>query len=347
MNDKSIVPVDQAGTVQQAQPAQSLSLFDRIADPMKAIEQMGIFIADSGMFGKMNQNQGKVLAWHCLTKKKDPFEFKREYHILEDGKITKRADSMAADFIRRGGKIKWLSDLNDDKIAKAKFITRDHDEYIWQFSIEDADGYSKNQEGYLKKNWRDSTPDMLRARLISKSIRILDPEVNAGVYTPEELRDNMTEPVIPSSTGLFDQVPPSTTPPPMAPVQTTAEVVDTKQTPAQPKEAAQPVQQALPLQPSKPPQAPAAPPPKELTSKEMFNVVFERFKGYPSSSVDAFFKAKAWLGPDQCLMDLSAEHSKRAYGSLDQLVTFYKAWAMKRENDRLAAEKKAKEGGAK
>jgi len=102
MNDKAIVLADQAGQVQPAPSGQSLSLFDKIADPMKAIAEMGVFIAQSGMFGKMNENQGKVLAWHCLTKKKDPFDFKREYHILEDGQITKRADAMAADFIRRG-----------------------------------------------------------------------------------------------------------------------------------------------------------------------------------------------------------------------------------------------------
>jgi hypothetical protein len=343
MNDKSIVPVDQAGAVPQAQPAQSLSLFDKIADPIKAIEQLGVFIAESSMFGKMNQNQGKVLAWHCLTKKKDPFEFKREYHILEDGQITKRADAMAADFIRRGGKIKWLSDLNDDKIAKATFTTRDHDEYTWQFAIEDAEGYTKNREGYLKKNWRDSAPDMLRARLISKSIRILDPEVNAGVYTPEELRDSAAMPLPPSPTGLFDRQPAAETT-----TSTTAEVIDTKLVATTVKEVAQPEQQALPLQPSKPAQTQAAPAAKkELTQKEKFDAVFARFKDFNSASVDAFFVAKAWIKPGQSLMDLTGEFVDRAHKSIDQLVVFYKAWEKKRESDRLAAEKKAKEGGAK
>jgi hypothetical protein len=350
MNDKAIVPADQAGQApQQFQTGQSLSLFDKIADPMKAIEQMGVFIAESGMFGKMNQNQGKVLAWHCLTKKKDPFEFKREYHILEDGQITKRADAMAADFIRRGGKIKWISDLNADDKAEATFFTRDGDAYTWSFSIKDAKGYSETRDGYLKKNWRDSTPDMLRARLISKSIRILDPEVNAGVYTPEELRDNMTVPVTPSPTGLFDQTAQTIdqiAPELAAPIQTTAEVVGTTPALAQPKMEEKPPiidqsgQAALNLLPTT--QSPAASK-KELTVKEMFDVVIDRFKAFPSTSVDAFFVRKLWLMSGQCLMDLNEEHTKRAYKTLDQIIPIYKAWAKQQED----AAKKPPEGAVK
>jgi hypothetical protein len=346
MNDKAIVPVDQTGQVQPMPSGQSLSLFDKIADPMKAIEQMGVFIAQSGMFGKMNENQGKVLAWHCLTKKKDPFEFQREFHILEDGKITKRADAMAADFIRRGGKIKWLSDLNDDKEAKATFVTRDGDSYTWSFSINDAKGYSETREGYLKKNWRDSMPDMLRARLISKSIRILDPEVNAGVYTPEELRDNLTVPVTPSPTGLFDQSPQATQPPTAAaPIQTIDEVVASAQ--AAIKDLAQPVQQALPLSPSTiPPQALDKPAiPQQLTIKEMHEAVIAKFKGYNSTSVDLFFTRKVWIKPGQCIMDLDNDHIKRAYDSINHLIAFYITWAAAEEKKaKVEADRKAKEG---
>jgi len=158
--------------------------------------------------------------------------------------------------------------------------------------------------------------------------------------------------VIPSATGLFDQVPPSATSVPAAPVQTTAEVVDTKPALAQPKEAAQPVQQALPLQPSKPVQAPAVPPQKkELTSKQKFDVVrlaFEAIENVSAVMVDKFFTQKKWLNPGQCLMELSTENIERAHKTLDQLIPIYKAWAKQQEAAaKQAAEKKVAEGGAK
>jgi hypothetical protein len=294
----------------------------------------------------MNENQGKVLAWHCLTQKKDPFQFKREFHILEDGQITKRADAMAADFIRRGGKIKWLSDLNDGDEAKAEFKNRDGDTYVWSFSFKDAEGYAYGREG-IKRNWKASKPDMLRARLLSKSIRILDPEVNAGVYTPEELRDNEISQVAPSSTGLFDRPPVASTAQTTnegvsAPVQTVAEVVNTA--PAQAKEAAQPAQTTLPLQAAAP-VSPAPAKPTEKTREEMLKVFENKFKDIPSPQVDAFFVQKTWLKPGQCLIELSDDYMKRLFKTINQIVPLCKAWIMQKEKARIA--KEAKEGGAK
>jgi hypothetical protein len=184
-------------TVPAIAPEKSLTFYERFADPMQAVTAFGQMLAQSQMFGALTPAQGNVLAWHLFTKKKDPFEFLREYHILGDGKITKRADAMTADFLRRGGKIKLLSDLMDAKEAKAEF-QKDGNSYTWSFKVEDANGWrygGKGGDRYLKTNWANSTPDMLRARLFSKAIRILDPEINTGLYTPEEVTDGLAEPV--------------------------------------------------------------------------------------------------------------------------------------------------------
>jgi hypothetical protein len=326
MNEKALVPAETGQSQQIQQPTQqSTSLFQRFADPMKAIEQMGAFISESGMFGKMNKQQGSVLAWHCLTKNKDPFEFKREFHILEDGQITKRSDSMAADFIRHGGKIKWISDLNDDQEAKATFITRDGDSYTWAFSMKDAKGYSDTRDGFLKKNWRDSTPDMLRARLLSKSIRILDPEVNAGVYTPEELRESQAAQLPPAATGLFDRQTqpdaPQTTQTD-GPVQTTATVIDSK-----------PVNPQTPQETNKPEPQPKTQPekPKELSPKEMLDEIIEKFKGFNSVTVDRFFQLKKWLPEGSALSDLDEAHIRRLHKTIDQIIPIYRAWEKQQE----------------
>lgn len=336
MNEKAIVPVDQAGAIQVRNQTE-ISFYDRIANPIEAVVTFGRFISESGICGKANQNMGNVIAWHCITKKINPIDFTREYHVLEDGKISKRADAMLAEFKRRGGKWKWLSDLGDDKKASAEITSSDGDKYTWSFTIEDAEGYMHGKYG-IKDNWRNSTPDMLRARLISKTIRAIDPEVNAGVYTPEELKANVVE-ITPSQTGLFDRAPDA---PADAPIQTTAEVVNPP--PAAPKEAEQPTQQTMPLTaPSK------SAAPKELSSKKKFDVVLAAFvaTGIPATTIDKFFIQKKWLVPGQCLMDLSKENIDRAHKTIDQLIPLFKAWNKQQLELAAQAAKNAQEGASK
>lgn len=337
--NKALAPV-QAGVV-QAQPAQAISFYDKIADPVQAIVTFGKFISQSGLCGKMNEQQGNVIAWHCITKKIDPIDFTREYHVLSDGKLSRRADAMLSEFMRRGGKVKWISDLNDDKEAKAEFSDRDGNKYSWSFAIEDAKGYMQGHNG-VKDNWKNSAPDMLRARLISKAVRALDPEVNQGVYTPEELRDAAPERPEISPTGLFDRSDAAGAPqtaPKSTPAETTAEVVDTKQPTAQ--TATAPKSEAAQPAPTKP-QDPAGK--KDLTPVEMFAVIKSKFEAFGNpSAVDGILRAKKWIEPAECLMDLDVVHTKLVYDSIDKIIAALPGWIKQQE----ARTKLAANGGAK
>ena len=55
------------------------------------------------------------------------------------------------------------------------------------YTIEEA-----RKAGYLSKdNWQNSGPDMLRARAASKLARAVFPDIILGMYTPDEIRDDI------------------------------------------------------------------------------------------------------------------------------------------------------------
>ncbi len=164
--------------------ANEIAVYDRVQNPMEFVEKMGTSMAQSGMFGCKNVQQGMVLAMACLTEKKNPIELARTYHII-DGQLSMRADAMLAEFRNRGGKCRWLNIGDDGQEARAIF-TFDEQELEVAFTIGDA---RKMELVRQKSNWVKNPGAMLRARCTSKAVRILAPEIVAGVYAPEELGD--------------------------------------------------------------------------------------------------------------------------------------------------------------
>lgn len=170
----------------------SLSTYDKVNDPMAAAEQLGVWIAKSGMFGCERPEQGAILAMQCIVERKAPLELAKHYHII-GGRLSLRADAMLALYRERGGKVQWQQfDANG---AKARWIY-DGNDIIMEYTTEDA-----KQAGLLParagSGWAKFPAEMMRARLISKAVRMLAPEVCTGAYTPEEIAD-------------FDQPKPST-----------------------------------------------------------------------------------------------------------------------------------------
>ena len=162
----------------------SAEMYSKIADPITAIEKMGEWIAASGMLGCTKVEQGKLIAWQCAAEKKTPFDFKREYHII-NGSLSMRSDAMLAGYRARGGKVLWKQ--FDSKAAVA----------VWKYDGNECEiGFTENDAkiaGLLPakpgSGWAKDPSAMLRARCISKAIRMLAPEVVAGIYTPEETED--------------------------------------------------------------------------------------------------------------------------------------------------------------
>lgn len=173
---KQIVPVDK-----------TFSLVPVVKN-VQDLLSLGKMFELSGMFGCNQQGQGTVLVMTCLSEGISPLRFTQTYHII-DGKISMRADAMLAKFVQRGGKYKIIE--RSETRAAAKF-EKDGNVLDAEFTIEEAQkrhltiSKTKNKE---KDSWLYNPKQMLWARLVSDNVRTLDPGVNHGTYTPEEVSD--------------------------------------------------------------------------------------------------------------------------------------------------------------
>lgn len=183
---KSIVP-------QLIQENNQPSIYSKIQDPLVAIREMGEMIASSGMFGCTKAEQGMVLAMQCLAENKAPLELAKTYHIL-DGKLSMRADAMLGRFLATGGEVQWVR--RDNEVVEALWSYGKSKDVPIKCTIEDmkSNGVAMDKSGkYLKTNWQRHPRQMLTARVISEAVRLLAPQLVAGVYTPEEVQDFVSE----------------------------------------------------------------------------------------------------------------------------------------------------------
>jgi hypothetical protein len=182
--------------------------YSRIGTSLEAVKELGSWIARSGAFNCQKDEQGNMIALECLATRKTPFDFKREFHLV-NGSLTMRSDAMLAGYRTRGGKVIWKQFDSNAAIAIWKY---DGNECEIGFTTEDA-----KQAGLLPakpgSGWQKDPSAMLRARCISKAIRMLAPEVVAGVYATEEAADFATPstPAQPTPTRQTVNVTPEST----------------------------------------------------------------------------------------------------------------------------------------
>lgn len=155
------------------------AVYRRMDNPMEAIKEMGQMFASSGMFGCTKLEQGQVLALACLIEGKSPFELMRNYHII-GGNLTMKSVAVLAEFMKTGGNVVWHSALSDGEQASATFVMGGNELPKATYTIADA-----QREGLVtgpnKHNWNARPADMLRARLITKAVRMLAPSVIMGI----------------------------------------------------------------------------------------------------------------------------------------------------------------------
>jgi hypothetical protein len=124
-------------------------------------------------------------------------DYQRRYHTIA-GKPTMRADAMLAEFRSEfGGKYK-IVECSKDRAA-IELWDKDGNHTEWEFTREQAwksrwpwrDLDKPRKEDNLKDNWStdEDFENQLWSRLISKSLRRVQPELVAGCYTPEEMHD--------------------------------------------------------------------------------------------------------------------------------------------------------------
>lgn len=163
-------------------------IYAKIENPMTAIAELGNMFHKSGIMGVATPGDGAVVALTCMCEGITPLEFAKTYHII-NGRPSMRADMMHAKFRGAGGKVTWINMGDDGKAAEATFEFDGQSAQI-KYTIEDAKNVVGDKLDKPDSNWKKDRGAMLRARLITKAIRILAPELIAGVYTPEELEDS-------------------------------------------------------------------------------------------------------------------------------------------------------------
>lgn len=281
------------------------TIFSQVGDPIKAAVTLGDMFKESGLFGIKERAQGHVLALACLTEGMSPFQLMRRFHIVE-GRLTQRADAMLAEFKAAGGRVRWIQ--WDDEAAKAEFEYQgDKLENIFSWEMAKAAKYPFTKEGNIKANWSASRPDMLRARLITKTLRMLAPDIVAGIYTPEELDDDR----LPS----VERVPETPTPPLFDPAKEikpeSAKPVAETATPVSPAPEAP---AAAEPPPSAPESAPASDPAPEFVGAEgeVFSsqvlADLSQFEAAANCYLSEFLK---WIKPGWTFRELGEVHQKR------------------------------------
>jgi hypothetical protein len=168
-------------------------MYDRIENPIQAIEKMGEWISKSGLFGCDKLEQGMVLAMTSYAERRPMTDICRRYHIVE-GKLSMKAEAMLAEFNQRGGQHVWVK--SDDKEAILSMTFGPYKDFQVSYTIKDAERAELcGPNGAQKKNqtkpgsWQKIPDAMLRARCSSKAVRMVCPEIVVGIYTPEELSD--------------------------------------------------------------------------------------------------------------------------------------------------------------
>lgn len=132
-------------------------------------------------------HHGTIMMLTCMSEGITVSDYRRRYH--NDGSM--RAAAIQAEFLARGGKIEWVSLGDEGTEACAMFS---HSRLMptpvqIKYTIEDAKrqvGEKFNKPG---NNWVTNPGAMLRAALVRKAVKIIDPGVITGHDDFEEFAE--------------------------------------------------------------------------------------------------------------------------------------------------------------
>lgn len=154
---------------------------------MDELYRLGQIYAQSGVFGNINPDVGTIIAQYIYQKGTTLVEFAANYDVL-GSKISPKAKYLLARLLAVGGSYD-IKDYEDTKVS----ITFSYGKVTRTITttIEDAEraGLTRDSNGRVKSMWQRFPRRMLFARVVSEGVGIVAPNVNAGLYTPEEVSD--------------------------------------------------------------------------------------------------------------------------------------------------------------
>jgi hypothetical protein len=180
--------------------------FADLARDLDQVERLGKWIAKSKFFNLDYEEQGFIIASECYLSGVTILEYAKRNKIV-NGKPFSQYDAILAAFRERGGDHKFISKSPD--LVAIEFTKANGDKSTHSLSWEDAQQepypYLGKEADIVAKLKRGETPElkpkyatpgsretMLIARLVSKTIRAICPEINYGLYVEEESDDFQT-----------------------------------------------------------------------------------------------------------------------------------------------------------
>ena len=159
--------------------------YDRIADPLQFINEIGRVYWQSGAGGAKTEADGKLLAMVCACKRINVFEFSEKFHLV-NGKPTLHADEILSRIRKAGYDVEWTTDLDDTKKAESVWTVNGRKTTV-RYTIEDA---VRSEVSFKDgSSWKKTPAAMLRAAVIRKGSKALCPEVLSGEVNADEFSE--------------------------------------------------------------------------------------------------------------------------------------------------------------
>jgi hypothetical protein len=283
--------------------SEAVELYNRIQDPIAAAAALGKPFAV--MFGLSNEAQGTFIALASMAERKSPFDILRTYHVI-DGKLSKKALVIAAEFRRAGGKIKWLNTGKDGKKAEASF-SFEGETIVESFTIEEAKQQGLNFKPF--SNWSKTPANMLRARVITNAVGMLAPEIVAGVSGgPEDDNEPAATP-----TELLPEKPAKAPKEPKAAKVTEVTTVETRSEPTQQAESetTAPEPQPEAAAPSAAAIDPRTGKLSLLTTTAIETALIDALNGQEPPNILKALEIKQWIPPMGGLQNLTRDRAQK------------------------------------
>lgn len=155
--------------------------------PFTDLQQMGMALAKSGLFGMKSPEQAIALMLVAQAEGQHPATIAQDYDIIQ-GKATRKTHSVLARFQSAGGSVNWHA-LTAEK-ADATFSHPSGGSVRMEWTFEQA-----RKVGLTgKDNWKNYPRAMLRARCIAEGVRAVYPAAIGGMLVAEEAQDMQPQP---------------------------------------------------------------------------------------------------------------------------------------------------------
>jgi hypothetical protein len=172
----------------RAEESHQIGAYANLTDTLNACKELGQALKTT--FNLTSPHHGEIMMLTCLSEDISVSDYHKRYH----GDGAMRASAIQAVFMQRGGVIEW-GDLGDDgKVASAKFshpVLMKNPTLI-KYTIQDAARQVGDKMKKPGSNWLTNPGAMLRAALIRKAIKIIDPGVITGY---DAFNDLDTDPI--------------------------------------------------------------------------------------------------------------------------------------------------------